>query len=423
MVFQQRNGRVDRYGQNHNPQLYYLITESSNKTVRGDMRILEILQQKDEQANLNIGDPATFMKVHDVEQEQQLTEQAMANGMSADDFDQTYQADESNEGDELLALFFSREEQAVTTQDDSPIAESWSIYASDYQFVKASFEFLNRNSGSPIADVSYHDDKQSLSLIAPDDLKDRFRYMPAEIWPENGEFFLTADVEAYKDECARSRNDEHAWPKQHYLWRKHPVIEWLQDRMLSNTGRHEALVLGLNSDIEPNQAIFLVSALIPNRKANPVIWSWYGVHCRHAEVIEISSLQQTLKVFNFGQKPRPNTAKPVDMDALNGLRQPVVNAIKQTILKEREIFEAQNRPKLEAQLSELKKLRSRQVEQLELALFSDKRIDQFKQNRRNTQMKHIEDVFTHYQRWVEDTLQTEPEPYIQIIAIIARAQD
>ena len=66
MVFNQRNGRVDRYGQDHNPLIYYLITESQNETIRGDTRILEILQQKDEQAYQNIGDPATFMKVHDI---------------------------------------------------------------------------------------------------------------------------------------------------------------------------------------------------------------------------------------------------------------------------------------------------------------------------------------------------------------------
>ncbi|MFX9004005.1 C-terminal helicase domain-containing protein, partial [Acinetobacter baumannii] len=36
MVFQQRNGRVDRYGQTQEPEIYYLITESSNETIRGD---------------------------------------------------------------------------------------------------------------------------------------------------------------------------------------------------------------------------------------------------------------------------------------------------------------------------------------------------------------------------------------------------
>jgi len=421
MVFQQRNGRVDRYGQTEEPQIYYLITESENETIRGDTRILEILQQKDEQAYKNIGDPATFMKVHDVDVEEQLTEEAMATGLSAEVFDQKYQADESNEGDELLSLFFNAEEEVTTDKKALPIAETYSIYKDDYHFVKAAFEFLNRQ--KRIAEVSYVDSSKTLSVIAPDDLKDRFRFLPSEIWPENGEFILTADVESYQKEIVRSRNDEHAWPKQHYLWCKHPVIEWLQERMLGNTGRHEVLVMGLNSELAHDEAIFLVSALIPNRKANPVIWSWYAVHCKADEVKSIERLEDTLKRFNLGGAPKPNTTNPVNMEKLNALRTPVVDAVKETVLAEREIFDAQTLPKLQEQLEELSTLRSKQVQQLELWLDHSKQEQKFKDSKRNKNMKRIEEVFTDYQRWIEDTMQTEPAPYIQLIAVIASVQE
>lgn len=423
MVFQQRNGRVDRYGQTQEPHIYYLITESDNETIRGDTRILEILQQKDEQAYQNIGDPATFMKVHDSEAEEKLTEEAMVSGLSADEFDQKYQADETNEGDELMALFFSGESEPVKEENDLPIAETYSIYQDDYSFVKACFEYLNRDRAKPVADVSYTNAKQSLSVVAPDDLKDRFRFMPSEIWPENGEFNLTADVVEYQLECARSRNDEHAWPKQHYLWRKHPVIEWLQERMLSNTGRHEALVLGLNADVEVNEAIFLVSALIPNRKASPVIWSWYAVHCRDDSVVSISPLQELLEQLNLGENPRPNTAKPVDIERLNCLRQSVVSAVKEQVLKERDAFEDRTAPLLIEQLDELEKLRGKQEQQLEFSLEKSKQDAHFKDARKNKRMKQIEAVFSNYQQWIEDSWQTEPAPYIQLIAVLARAED
>lgn len=423
MVFQQRNGRVDRYGQTQVPHIYYLITESDNETIRGDTRILEILQQKDDQAYKNIGDPATFMKVHDAEAEEKLTEEAMVNGLSAEEFDKKYQADETNEGDELMALFFNGVTEPVKEKTQLPIAQTYSIYKDDYSFVKACFEFLNRDGARPVADVSYTDAKKTLSLIAPDDLKDRFRFMPMEIWPDNGEFTFTADVKAYQQECARSRNDEHAWPKQHYLWRKHPAIEWLQERMLSNTGRHEALVLGLNSDIEKNEAIFLVSALIPNRKASPVIWSWYAVRCRNGSVVGITPLNELLEQFNLGGTPRPNTTRPVDIEGLNRLRQPVVEAVKAQVLREREAFESRTAPLLAEQLAELDKLRGKQVEQLELALASSNQEQHFKESRKNSRMKHIEEVFASYQSWVKDTMQTEPAPYIQLIAVLARVEE
>lgn len=423
MVFQQRNGRIDRYGQKHDPHIYYLITESKNDTIKGDTRILEILQQKDEQAYKNIGDPATFMKVHNVDAEEALTERAMAEGVSAEAFDKLYQADETNEGDELMALFFNAAEQPAPSSTALAIDEAYSIYADDYSFVRASFEFLNRDHGNPVACVNFSAKHQILSVIAPDDLKDRFRFMPSEIWPENGEFILTADVDAYKEECARSRNDEHAWPKQHYLWRRHPVIEWLQDRMLSNTGRHEALVLGLNSDLAPGESVFLVSALIPNRKAHPVIWSWYAVHCRGNVVERIAPLRETLQALDLGKNPRPNAARPVPMDSLNDLRKPVIDAVKAQVLQERQAFDAEMKPRLEQQLKELDSLRVKQEVQLELWLSGSKQDEKIKESRRSKNMRRIEKVFSSYQQWVKDTMQTEPVPFIQLIAVIARTTD
>lgn len=420
MVFQQRNGRVDRYGQKQDPQIHYLITESQNETIRGDTRILEILQQKDDQAYKNIGDPATFMKVHDVASEEKLTEEAMISDMSSEDFDQAYQADETaNEGDKLLSLFYNVDEQFKAKDQPLPIATSASIYPDDYTFTKRAFEFLNRQ--KRIAYFSYRDEAKILSLIAPDDLKDRFRYLPNEIWPAKGEFILTADVAAYQDEIDRSRNDEHAWPKCHYLWRKHPVIEWLQDRMLGNTGRHEALVMGLNSDLDDDQSIFMASALIPNRKANPVIWSWYAVHCRGDNIISTEPLGDLLNRLDLGERPRPNTSNPVNLERLNRLRSDVVKAVKAEVLKERSEFDALMAPKLKQQLTELERLKGKQVEQLELGLGRSKQDKTLKDGKRHKNLTKIDETFDAYQSWVEDTMRTEPVPYIQIIAAIAKA--
>ena len=87
MVFQQRNGRVDRYGQTATPSIVYLVTESINPTIRGDTRILEVLMEKDGQAYKNIGDPSVFMDVHDIDEEEDFTKLAIASGESATDFE------------------------------------------------------------------------------------------------------------------------------------------------------------------------------------------------------------------------------------------------------------------------------------------------------------------------------------------------
>ncbi|VAW84752.1 putative ATP-dependent helicase [hydrothermal vent metagenome] len=421
MVFQQRNGRVDRYGQEETPHIYYLITESENQTIRGDTRILEILQQKDEQAYKNIGDPATFMKVHDVDAEEQLTEKAMAEGMEAQVFDQTYQADESNEGDELFALFFSTEEAAPSALQQLPLAERQNLFASDYVFAKAAIQYLNRD--RQLMDASFSDSNQTFSLIAPDDLRHHFRYLPPEIRPEKWEqpLILTADKKQYQNEVKRSRQDESAWPKQHYLWAQHPVMQWLQERMLANVGRHTAPVLALNSELQPGQSIFLVSGLIPNRKAHPVIWHWYAVHCDDGKVTSVEDMHQTLKQLQLGRKPLPNSGQPVELEKLLALRGPVIEAAKQQVLQARNEFDTEMQVKLAAQTAELQRLRELQQDQLELALSTSRQDTSFKEARRLRESKRIDDIFKQYQTWVEETLNTEPMPYMQIIGVITRA--
>ena len=127
MVFQQRNGRVDRYGQTATPSIVYLVTESINPTIRGDTRILEVLMEKDEQAYKNIGDPSVFMDVHDIDKEEEFTELAIASGESAANFegrlDGNLAADPS-EGEGLLAMFLQPDsgepETALATTPPPP---------------------------------------------------------------------------------------------------------------------------------------------------------------------------------------------------------------------------------------------------------------------------------------------------------------
>ncbi len=426
MVFQQRNGRVDRYGQEQDPHIYYLVTQSQNDTIRGDMRILEILQQKDEQAYENIGDPATFMDVFDSDKEEELTADAMAEHTSAQAFDAKFAPDEQeNEGEDLLAMFLaagdsSDSSDSIVESDDASDTQKLSLFDSDYDFSQSALRYLNQgslNQGSKVVNVEFVDEKQIISLTAPDDLKHKFRAFPPEIYPENGDFLLTANKQAYMDEVKRSRHDDNAWPKHHYLWRKHPVMEWLQERMMGNTGRHEALVLGLHDGLEPGHAIFMVSALIPNRKAHPVIWNWYGVHVKHGQVSHIEPLTKTLETYASLLNKAPNSGAPVDLPVLEQLRGPVIDAVKAEMVAQQKAFDSTMQPKLKAQLEELAQLKGKQEQQMELAL--GKQLASTQQSRRMKQQRHIDRVFSEYQQWVEDTWQTEAQPYIQLISVIA----
>jgi superfamily II DNA/RNA helicase len=151
MVFQQRNGRVDRYGQAQEPQILYLFTATQVDKIRGDLRILEILQQKDEQANLNLGDPASFLNVYDPDKEEQKVSEFMANGMTPAQVSATLDAQQANvqanEGDWLLQLFGGGVAAPAPAQplvpQSSDHIEAWpGLFKDEYEFARAALTQL-----------------------------------------------------------------------------------------------------------------------------------------------------------------------------------------------------------------------------------------------------------------------------------------
>jgi len=420
MVFQQRNGRVDRYGQTQEPEIYYLITESANETIRGDVRILEILQEKDDQAYKNIGDPATFLGVYDVVKEEELIANAMLT-MQAEEFDAQYTAQsEPNEGDDILADFFSAFDDDVVEeiQPQAPL-QNFKLFECEYDFAKRALSYLNKDQRR-IA-VEFDDAIKKIKLTAPEDLKQKFKAYPPEIYPEHGDFILTEDKDTYMEVVKASRNEENSWPKEHYLWKHHPVADWLQERMLGNTGRNEALVIGLNTQLEKDEAIYLVSALIPNRKAHPVIWEWYAVHTKGNHISKIESLQEMLNVYGPLLKKAPNTGAPVNLDHLQDLRSIVVDGVIEEVLKKKVSFDEEMQPKLAEQLEKLSGLKGQQEQQLQFDFSQG--LEAVAQSKKEAKQRYIDQVFKEYEVWIKDTWQTESSPYIQLIAVIAATQN
>ncbi|MEH6387765.1 MAG: hypothetical protein V7772_07820 [Pseudomonas profundi] len=266
-------------------------------------------------------------------------------------------------------------------------------------------------------------DTQTLTLTPPDDLEYRFRFLPAEIQPENGSLVLTADKARFEEEIRRSRQDENAWPKLHYLWPQHPAIQWLEDKLLAQVARHSAPVLALpdtpqvTAILQPGESVFLVSGLIPNRKAHPVIWQWFAIRCANGQLTEVQPAEDWLKQLQLDNR-MANRAQPLNVSNLEALRQPVIDATKQRMALFQADFSAANQPELDRQLAELQVLKESQIRQLELQL-----ADSPKAARREERMNRIDKVFDDYKAWVQDTLSIEPMPFIQIIAVFTRTND
>lgn len=111
----------------------YLVTESANPTIRGDTRILEVLMAKDEQAYKNIGDPSVFMDVHDIDEEEEITRQAVARSESDVDFDRRL-TPEPSEGESLLSMFLQPESDEATSRPTTEPPRPLSLFGSELDY-------------------------------------------------------------------------------------------------------------------------------------------------------------------------------------------------------------------------------------------------------------------------------------------------
>lgn len=439
MVFQQRNGRVDRYGQTKQPRIVYLYTETSVERIKGDMRILEILQTKDEQANKNLGDPASFLHVFDPEKEAAKVADIMAAGTSPQQFESTIDAaqassekqsgSEGEDGDWLLKLFaqtpLAEEGHVVQKPSTDYIDEGLTLFGSDelsgdYAFAKTALQQLSIL--TPIADFSPDDASQTLTLTAPRDLQERLKVtLPIEVRDSDHRYSLCAQKDKITQaiELARqAKAEDESWPLLHYLWPQHPIMEWLSDLVLTAFGRHRAPVIQCPHLAEGEQA-FMLMGLIPNRKGQPLLIEWQ-VAIRSNGSWSLEDFPDFVQRTKLKANSLSNRNQGIDTSSLQSNLPEAVAAMQRHMVKRQSSFAADMTSRLAGTLAELERLQTKQFEQLELRLSENQQAEQFKRTKREQRTQHIRKVFDEYRLWVEDTMTTEPLPFIQVLAAAVR---
>jgi len=434
MVFQQRNGRIDRYGQSKQPQIRYLLTESQNEKIRGDSRIYEVLIEKDEQAQKNIGDPSEFTRKHDAESEEQQVAGIIGgnetNGADilASLFDNNFAEGNDNKDKEQINPLMQVAQSDVST-DNEEVQKLPSLYKSNIEFSRQALDYIKRTGQRLDFDISDAPNKKSiLTLTINKELEQRLALLTPEIYPKDGQFILTEDIDVISKEIIDSRGEEHAWPRIQFLWQLHPVMQWLNDKVLSAFGRHHAPLIRMPHHLKANQHQFLLSAIYPNRKSHPLINDWVVVSFEENEQGQslfqnVMEFNEFLQDINLGEIKLSNPAKSDNTSLQQKLLPQAIDKAKSHFDQVRHSFENSINDKLQKQVDALEKLRSKRVQQMELDMSSVGGIQSIIEDKKAKEQQRIENIFDEYIGWIEDTMTTEKEPYIQVIAAFTGAEN
>jgi len=423
MVFQQRNGRIDRYGQERQPRIAYLYTEPAHPGIRGDLRILELLIEKDQQAARNIGDPSAFQGVWDVQEEEHFTGRAIEEGLSAEEFSRRM---EETAGKDPLAILMGDAPVPAGETSGARRRTLPTLFQDDLDYVQTALDAL----GDEVdLQAEFDRERRQVAITVNDELKHVFRSLPPDVIPSNGRIVLTTSRRRVMEAIKRCRGEERAWPDVHLLWDLHPVMEWLNYKLMVLFGRStarrrererntaEAPVMRLRGALAPGESLFLIQGEIPNRKGQPVIHEWFAVEFSGQKAAGLLALDEFLKRTRLRETRYPNPGGFEIPPALQGLVPEAIAHARSYMSEKRRAFEDQMRPRLQEELDRLEKLCERQQRVLDLKFPDDGQLTGVRLNRKQARRRSIEKTFEEWKTWVKDTLETEDQPYLRIAAV------
>ncbi|MDR2302770.1 MAG: DEAD/DEAH box helicase [Deltaproteobacteria bacterium] len=411
MVFQQRNGRVDRYGQKESPDIRYFLNQSENPKINGDLWLLEILCRKEEQALKNLGDPAILMGKFSVQEEEERVGEAMQNSIPPERFES-----ELSEFDPLEFLL------ASTAQTDArpEIIEDKTLFT-DLEYAKTAIAFFSRDGQYAVKSLKT---VEGIEIEAPEDsdLISRLKVlMPEEI--EIGTYLrLSSDKKFVMDEierCLQNSLSATAWPATQYLWPLHPLFSWINEKTGILFGRNEAPLLALPKGLEPSESLFLLSCTISNRKSAPVVDHWFGLLFKNKTLAQEMGFVEALKRAGLidSERSNPSLATDETVQTLTALIPTVMKEAKNVVSRLFTHYGNETKPIVASELEKLRELYKRHLEYQKSLQTIDK-----KSKEKVKDMPDIEKMFKSFTKWVEESLTTENTPYLRIIAVLTGGQ-
>lgn len=295
---EQRNGRIDRYGQKHPPQITTLLLDPTSDRFSGDVRVLAKLMEREHEAHTALGDVASLMGQYDDRREEEEIRKVLAGQRDLDEV--VRPVAEVAAGDDLAALFFrlaghsGAASGAQGAADDAapahvgdvaapvaapPARYGTGLYPDEVTYLDEALHAAYPDPAGPVSDHGVQWRHQSgygtAELVPPSDLVQRLEVLPQSYLADRKvtqRLVLATTLAQGRARHAAALADENdsSWPDAHYLAPLHPVLEWASDRALASLGRNE--VFAVRGDVASPTVLLL--GTLTNRRGHVVAASW-----------------------------------------------------------------------------------------------------------------------------------------------------
>ncbi|MFD8238928.1 SNF2-related protein [Streptomyces sp. SM8] len=276
---EQRNGRIDRYGQTNQPEFRALVLTSGHPGARDDRTVAEKLILREEEAHKLNGTAEAETGYFRADEEERRLIRELVHGGTVE----TFLDDAGTSGDSDLADLFGQVD-TVTAHELPARAELVSLFdGSTAEFVATALAEIFGDRAEQQLELSEAIDRDggaylSLSPALVPDLLHRLKALPPSYLKERGvakRMMVTFDrsLANRKLDEARKSSDT-MWPEVSFLTDLHPMVEWLTDKVLVEFGHQEAPVI---TSPHVDGPVFLVQGIYSNALGRPTVVSWMAV--------------------------------------------------------------------------------------------------------------------------------------------------
>ncbi len=412
IVLEQRNGRIDRYGQKKTPFIHYIIAESDIDGLKTDLHIVERLTQKEEVVYKTLGDAGSVMKLYNANKEEQLVEQAIMNQNESflEDLD-TKMA-----GFDFNTLFANQDDSTAVTITANPYETSLTIYPSEAKFYSDLFEQLSSAKQIKTEDVTVKDGY--LEILNTKDLNQILFDLPPESKPKVNQLFkLSLDKDLVQRAIEDARKKKGEWAEFQILNELHPVVKFYMTKLEASVDKDVALVAKTNR-IPAKTSWYIFQAQVSNNLGQPVVADFLVVGLSSDGTVSRKPflLYDFVNEFKLQENMHTETISDDDLRSLQSILPKAVASVTSYMSTEQKQLEVKMGTKLNEYEKKLANWKNDALEQLELD-FSDKTITPFFSGKKDSQKREIETILSSTSQYNKDMTSLQGDAYLKVLAV------